>query len=233
MRRLDLLTRRAARAVCTVGLVALGACADRPAQGAAAAPPGGRVVSLHGVDLTGAGFDYGDPNAPVTVIEFSDFGCGYCALFALETYPELERDYVDAGTVYWKQVPFITGMFRMFPNSVEAARTAECAAEQGAYPAMHDRLYSEQRAWKRTGDADALFGQLARQEQLDSARFAACYTSGRTDQRTARNTAAAQQLGVRATPTFFVNGRKGEGALPLDVFRRVLTEAAAQKGRER
>src|SRR5687768_15071652 len=136
---------RIRRTALAAGLALLGACADRPAQGAAAVPPGGRVLSLHGVDLTGVGYDYGDPNAPVTVVEFSDFGCGYCAMFALETYPELERDYVDAGTVSWKQVPFITGMF---PNSVEAARTAECAAEQGAYPAMHDRLYAEQRTWK-------------------------------------------------------------------------------------
>lgn len=221
--------RRTALAL-AAALAASAACADRPTRESAAAAwdpttAGTEMapVSLGGVDLTGAGYDRGDPRAPVVVVEFSDFGCPYCARHALETFPVLEREFVATGRVLWKYVPFVMGMF---PNGDRAARAAECAGEQGAFWPMHDRVYAEQRAWKTGGEPDALFARAAAGLGLDAARFASCYQEGRPDARTARNNEASQMLGVRATPTFFVNGRRAEGAIPLDVFRRVLNEMA-------
>src|SRR5687768_8294750 len=77
-----------------------------------AAPAGAptRVV-LHGVDLTGVGYDRGDPKAPVVMVEFSDFGCPYCAKHARETFPALERDFIATGKLFYKHVPFVMGMF--------------------------------------------------------------------------------------------------------------------------
>ena len=198
-------------------------------QGALAAAPGfvvepqsagapARVV-LHGVDLTGVGYDRGDPNAPILMVEFSDFGCPYCAQHALETFPTLDEEYVSTGKVFYKYVPFVMGMF---PNGDRAARAAECAGEQDHFWPMHDSVYAHQADWKRGGNADGVLRGLAAQVVADGERWASCYAAGRQGDRTAAANAGARRLGVRATPTFFVNGQMVEGALPLPVMRRGL-----------
>ena len=177
-----------------------------------------RVV-LHGVDLTGVGYDVGDPKAPIVMVEFSDFGCPFCAQHARETFPALERDFVATGKVLYKHVPFVMGMF---PNGDRAARAAECAGEQDRFWPMHDSVYAHQGDWKRGGDPDAVLGALARQVVPDGDRWTACYAADRQRARTAAANAAAKGLRVRATPTFFVNGQMVEGALPLPVMRQGL-----------
>lgn len=179
------------------------------------------------IDLRRLGYDRGRADAPVVVVEFSDFGCTFCAMFATSTYPTLHREFVATGRVRWKYVPFVMGMF---PNGDEAARTAECAAEQGKFWEMHDRLFATQREWKRRGSAAALFTGYAREIGLDAGRFASCYREDRGGARTSANNRAADAARIRATPSFIINGRLVEGALPVETFRQVLTAAAG--GRE-
>lgn len=173
------------------------------------------------------GYDVGDPDAPVIVIEFSDFGCPYCARFALETYPEIHRDYIQTGKVVWKYVPFVMGTF---PNGHHAAMAAECAGEQGddLFWQMHDELYKEQRAWKATSEPEALFRDLAGRLGLDVDRFSNCFREGRGAPRTRAANQLAAYAGVRATPTFIINGFRVQGALPIDHFRMILDEIAAR-----
>jgi protein-disulfide isomerase len=177
-----------------------------------------RVV-VRGVDLTGVGYDRGDPRAPIVMVEFSDFGCPYCAQHARETFPALERDFIATGKVFYKHVPFVLGMF---PNGDRAARAAECAGEQDRFWPMHDSVYVHQRAWKRGGEPDALLTRLAGQVVADDGRWAACYAADRRRARTEAANAGARRLGVRATPTFFIDGQLVEGALPLPVMRQGL-----------
>jgi protein-disulfide isomerase len=187
-----------------------------------------RRVVLRGIDLTGIGYDEGDPRAPVVVVNFSDFGCPYCGTYARETHPAIAREFIATGMVFYKYVPFVTGMF---PNGDQAARTAECAADQGKFAAMHDRLYADQAAWKRSGRPEEVFGRAATAIGLDRELFDACLARGHTDARTAAATEAARRLAIRATPSFFIDGQLAEGALPLDVFRNVLgqlTNGASQ-----
>lgn len=200
------------------GAAAAGAEGARAVPAAPGTPPGDTAVRVvvHGVDVTGLGYDRGTPGAPITVVEFSDFGCAFCAKMALETKPALMAEFVDSGTVYWKYVPFVVGMF---PNGDAAASAAECAAEQGHFPAMRDSLYVTQRAWKGTADAAPLLARLARDVGVDERRWAACFAGEGGRARTRRANEAAARLGVRATPTFFINGQMVEGALPLNVFR--------------
>lgn len=181
----------------------------------AAAP---RPVELYGVDLTGIGYDRGDPDAPIVVVDFSDFGCPYCGRHATETQPALDAEFVGAGKVFYKYVPFVMGMF---PNGDLSARAAECGAEQGRFWEVHDLLYRNQREWKRTRAPDSLFAAYAKAAGLDESRFAGCYAQDRGAVRTRRANLAAQALGIRATPTFFVNGRPVEGALPLERFQEM------------
>lgn len=210
------------------GGAALTACAPDDAESPAAGgqtegPDAPRRVALHGVDLTGLGYDKGSADAPIVMVDFSDFGCPFCGQHARETQPALDKEFVATGKVFYKYVPFVMGMF---PNGDLAARAAECAAEQGAFWEMHDALYVHQAAWKRGSEPADVFRENVARLGMDTARFAACYREGRGTARTRRATEAAQRLGIRATPTFFVNGRAIEGALPLDHFRRLLAEIA-------
>ncbi len=172
------------------------------------------------------GFDRGRPDAPVLVLEFSDFGCPYCSRFALQTLPQIENEFISKGTVRWKYVPFVMGMF---PNGGEAARAAECAADQdrSQFWRMHDKLYGSQREWRGTTDPETLFQSYAESLGLNGKAFAACYGSDKVKARIAANNEMAARLGVQATPTFFVNGVRIQGALPMDQFRLFLRGAAA------
>jgi protein-disulfide isomerase len=169
------------------------------------------------------GYEHGAASAPVTVVEFSDFGCRYCARFVAETYPALHAAFVQAGRVRWRTVPFVMGIF---PGSEAAVRAAVCAGEQGrpAYQRMHDRLYARQSEWVRADDPAALFRGYATAAGLDAARFGACWASDAPDARIREANDLADRMGVRATPTFFINGARLEGALPTPQFRSILDD---------
>ncbi len=198
---------------------------SRQAPGSAAASPATaapRRVLLGDVDLTGVGYDRGSPTARVVMIDFSDFGCPYCGEFTRETYPGIEREYVNTGKVFFKYVPFVVGMF---PHAAEAARAAECAADQGKFWPMADRVYGAQKAWKSADDPRQILTTLAAAAGADTTALSRCYTDRHTDPRTARATQVANGIGVRVTPSFVVDGRPIEGALPLAEFRKVLAAA--------
>ncbi len=174
------------------------------------------------MDFTGVGYDRGDPGAPVVVVDLSDFACPYCGEFSRLTYPVLEREYVRTGKVLFKYVPFVAGAF---PHAREATRAAECAAEQGQFWEMHDRIYATQSEWRRGNAADAQMAALAGTIRVDTARFAVCYRDRHTDARTARATELANAIGVRVTPSFLVNERPIQGALSAPEFRKVIDAA--------
>lgn len=186
-----------------------------PAAGADAAP------GQDTIDLSELGYERGSPDAAITVIEFSDFGCPYCARFALDTYPALHREFVETGRVRWQYVPFVMGMFT---NGAEAARAAECAGEQDEFWAMHHHLFERQSQWKATDDPEATFTGFAASLGLDAGRFGSCYTEDRRGDRTQAANLAADRLGIRGTPTFLVNGYFVQGAPPLEQFRAALED---------
>lgn len=204
------------------------AAATLPAAPNASTPPrtprvnGPRRVMLGDLDLTGIGHDAGSATAPVVLIDFSDFGCPYCAQFTRETYPTIEREYVRTGKVFFKYVPFIVGMF---PHAREATRAVECAAEQGLFWPMADHVYDAQRSWKGGEDPAPLFMEIAGVVGADTSKVSGCYRDGRTDARTARANDVAATIGVRVTPSFVVNDRPVQGALPLAEFRKVIEAA--------
>ena len=207
------------RTLTTLGFLLATAARPITAQPPAEHPPSVGSVVVGGIDLTGVGYDEGSPTAPVVMVNFSDFGCSYCARFSRETYPALAREFVATGKVRFKYVPFAMGSF---PNGKQAARASECAAEQGQFWPMHARLYARQRDWKNTVAAFPVFREEAARLGLDAAAFARCYETRVTDRRTERASLIARRLGVRATPTFYVDGRAVEGALPLAEFQALL-----------
>ena len=189
----------------------------------ASAERSARRVVVAGVDLTGIGYDQGSPTAPIVMVDFSDFGCPFCGSHARQTLPALESEFILTGKVFYKYVPLVMGSF---PNGDTAARAAECAGDEGKFWPMHDRLFAGQQEWRRNGAPTPVYERYAAELGLDTSRYAACLRDGHTEPRTRRATEAAMRLGIRATPTFSIDGEAIEGALPLDLFQKILREKA-------
>ncbi len=182
------------------------------------------AASAQTVDVNRLGYDKGSAAAPIVVVEFGDFGCSACALFATETMGAIQREFIATGQVRWKYIPFILGNF---PNSAAATRAAECAAEQDAFWSMHDILYERQKEWNRVRDPREQLEAFAVSIGVDRQKFRRCYE---TDPRRARietNNAAARDLLIRGTPTFFINGRRAVGALPITEWRKIIALVAS------
>ncbi|MEX2584254.1 MAG: thioredoxin domain-containing protein [Gemmatimonadota bacterium] len=196
---------------------------------AAACREGAEVPPQSTPATAAADFGYvtGLESAPVTVIEYSDFGCPYCAQFALRTYPELHTEFVLSGQVRWIYVPFVIGRF---PNGGSAALAGECAGEQGRFWSMHDLLFAHQAEWRREAPADELFAQLADSAGADVPRFQECYRENRPAERIRMHNDLARGAQVRGTPSFRIDGRVVEGALPIEQFRNVLQYAVLSSG---
>ena len=153
----------------------------------------------------------GPDNAPITLIEFSDFNCPYCRQFNQVTFKAL----MDA---YPNQIHFV---YRDYPitsqESYVAAQAAECAGDQGAYWPFHDALFSGQYNLGR--DAYQAYAQAL---GLNGEALLACIDSGKYGDEVQNDARDAASLGITGTPTFFVNGIPLVGAQPLSQFSRVI-----------
>jgi protein-disulfide isomerase len=172
--------------------------------------------------LDAIGFYRGDREAPVTIIEFSDFGCPFCAMFARGTYPALAREFVETGRARWILVPFDSGRFR---NGGTALRAALCAAEQDRFFEMQERLYASQREWLAVRRPESLFRAHAAEIGLDESRFTTCYSRNQVRDRAGAAKRAVDLLRIRATPTFMIDGQRFEGSLPAGTFRAAILRA--------
>ena len=169
----------------------------------------------------------GDPDAPVTIIEFSDYQCPFCARHFQETWPQLKAEFVDTGRVWYVFKDFsITSIHPQAPQAHEAAR---CAGEQGAYWAMHDRLFARQAEWAGRSDHVATFKGYAAELELETAAFDVCLDSGRWVGAVNADLAEGAGLGVRGTPTFFINDYPLVGAQPYETFQYAID--LAEQGR--
>jgi len=161
----------------------------------------------------------GNPEAPVTVVEFSDFQCPYCAR-ARSTVKRIREVY--GQNVRWVFRHFPLGFHTSAPKAGEAAA---CAGDQGHFWEMHDRLFSDQ---SKLGVADLKASAVA--IGLDASAFNQCLDSGRHADLVASDTEAGSRYGVSATPAFFINGRPVIGAQPFEAFARVIDEELDRLG---
>lgn len=189
-------------------------------QSSVSPPPEGLRRPDRPVDPDDLGYNDGVDTAPIRVLEFSDFGCGYCRQFHMESYPALLEEYMATGKVEWKYVPMVSGMFS---NSMAATRVAECAGAQGRFPAMRDLLFERQGDWKPAGDPMPVLREMAAGLELDMEALDRCVDSGERDNRIRTGSALFREVGGRGTPTFIVVGYAPiPGAIPLELFRQVL-----------
>jgi len=181
----------------------------------------GSGLSAQAQDFEGLGHVLGDSAAPVEVVEFIDMGCKECRIFSEETFPEVRRRYIESGRIRWRVIPYVSGQ----PNGREAAVAVECAADQGAFWPMHDMLFEHQQDWFLKMRPQRQFGRYAESLELDEERFGECWDEKSPASRIERHDRVASRAGVRATPTFFIQGRMVLGALPLPQFRQLLDSA--------
>jgi protein-disulfide isomerase len=161
----------------------------------------------------------GDPKAPVTIIEYASATCPHCAHFAETTFPTLKKEYIDKG-----KVRFIFREFPLDPLAAAGFMVARCAAKDDSekYFAMIDTLFAQQKTWVVQKPLEPL-GAIARQAGLSDAQFKECLTNQKlVDGMETLRQNASTKLGVNSTPTFFINGEKRAGDLPLDELNKMM-----------
>jgi protein-disulfide isomerase len=138
----------------------------------------------------------GDSKAPLTLVEFSEFQCGFCARHVKETFPDLEKDYIKTGKIKYVFKSFPLDMHTL---ALKASEAADCAGEQGKFWEMHDRLFAHQ---------DQLQPEKlpthAKELDLDMTKFQACLGSGKYAAEIQKSIAEGKKAGVNSTPTFFI-----------------------------
>ncbi len=156
----------------------------------------------------------GNPDAPITIVEFSDYQCPFCAKFYTETLPLIEQNYVASGKV---KLVFMDFPLSFHPDAASAAESARCVGELGgndAYFAMHDLLFENQQDLSEE-NLKALASSLGYD-------ISECLESGKFSADVQADLAYGQSFGVSGTPAFFINGVRLEGALPYSAFQQVI-----------
>jgi protein-disulfide isomerase len=169
----------------------------------------------------------GSSKAPVTVYEMSDFQCPYCKKFALETFPQLERDYIRTGKVRWVFINF--PLTSVHAHASAAAELAFCAGKQRGFWRVHDLLFQHQEAWAPLREAGPFFVSLADSAGLSKQILLACLQTPTTLSAVQADAEGAARSGASSTPTFYIEGGLLEGAQPLPVFRQVLDSVYREK----
>ena len=164
----------------------------------------------------------GSPNAPLWVIEVSDFQCPYCKQWHDETYTAFLDQYVKSGKVRLAYVNFPLGIHA---HAWPAAEAAMCAGVQNKFWQMHDSLFASQGRWENGSDPSATFDSLARATGVDMTRWRDCMQSGKMRPLIQADHDRAAQAGVGATPSFIIGDKLLAGAQPLTDMQRVIDSA--------
>ena len=169
----------------------------------------------------------GNHDAPITIIEFSDFQCPFCARFHVQTLPLLLEEYINSGKVklVYRDFPIQTS----HPNAVPAAVAAECANEQGTYWEFHDKLFENQNQWNRIEAMEAItvFNQYASELGLNEDQFNSCLSDGKYLDEVRNDLNDGREYGITGTPGFFIGNEKIgfvelKGAQPFESFKKVI-----------
>jgi protein-disulfide isomerase len=193
--------------IAVIGIAALATMALRSGQSAASPStllnrpplnaPTGRTADGY--------YTKGQPNAPVMLIEYSDFECPFCGAFAADSELSIDRDYVETGKLLFVFHDF---PLQQHPNAIPAAEAARCAGDQNAFWPMHDRLFATQDQWASNPQPQSQFVGYAEQLKLNSSTFTQCLTSGKHAAEIAKAQQEGTQIQIPGTPTFVIDGKQ-------------------------
>lgn len=165
----------------------------------------------------------GEDDAPITLIEFTDYQCPFCARHYTQTHSQIVSQYVDTGKVKLVVRDFPLGFHA---NAQKAAEATECADDQGKFWEMHDVLFENQTAWSNLDATSAAntFKQYAGQMGVNQSEFDTCLDSGTHAQEVTSDMSDGSASGIDGTPGFWIIGPDGQsqqisGAYPFDTFK--------------
>ncbi|MBV8652876.1 MAG: DsbA family protein [Alphaproteobacteria bacterium] len=163
----------------------------------------------------------GNPDAPVTIIEYASLTCPHCAAFETETLPEIKKEWIDTGKAKL--------VFRDFPldgSAIKASLLARCAQPEHFYGLL-ETLFSLQLTWAHEGDPTEALGRIAKDGGIDDDTFRSCMKDDAMQNKIlASRLQGEKEFGVNSTPTFFINGTKLVGAQPYAKFDEALKAAS-------
>ena len=181
------------------------------------APAGQQQITRANVSTEGA-FALGSKDAPLTMVEFTDFQCPFCQRFHVQTFAELKKNYIDTGKLRFvsRDLPL-----DFHPNAMQAAQAGRCAGEQGQFWPMRDRMNSNPDKLDMANLVEA-----AQDLKLNVTKFRACIESGKYKDAIRSDALVAEKIGANGTPSFVLGKSKpdsveGElivGAMPYEVF---------------
>jgi len=181
-------------------------------------------LNLSTLDARYINQDYikGNPNALVTIVEFSDFQCPFCVKFYKDTYKDIENDYIKTGKVkfVYRDFPLPNHQF-----AEGAAIAAECAGLQNNYYEMYSMLFD----YGVSGNKQTYI-DYAKTIGLDETAFTTCINSDVTYSEIKQDTKDGKDLGISSTPSFFINGEEVVGSQPYSVFKEVIDRKLQEAG---
>ena len=160
----------------------------------------------------------GNKNAPITMIEFSDFQCPFCKRFREQTFDQLKAQYIDTGKVKFVYRDF--PLHSIHPMAGKAAEAGECADDQGKFWEYHDKIFEGQSVWASSGVS--VFKQYAQELGLDSKKFNDCLDSGKYKDEVEKDLGDATSSGGQGTPYFLVGNQPISGAQPFAAFQSAI-----------
>jgi protein-disulfide isomerase len=173
------------------------------------------------------GYVLGSDSARLEVTEYADYQCPACQQWETVQFPTIEERLIRTGKVRWRYRDYPLDQHR---HARIAAHAAACAAEQGKYWEMNQRIYSWEDDWPAKTDATGIFRNMARSLGLDMAKYDACMTSAKYAARIQAGALEGRAIGVKSTPTFYINGRlyEGAGQVHYDMLKAMLDSLARQ-----
>lgn len=201
------------------GTSALAAAPAAPAGNnqQAAAPQAPTKVK---VKITDQDAFLGDPNAKLTVVEFSDFQCPFCGRFFKDVEPQLKKDYIDTGKVkfVYKHLAFLG------KESTDAANASECAKEQNKFWQYHDKLFNSQNGENQGAFSIENLKKFAVDLGLNATQFNTCLDSQKYNDHVQTDVAEANKNGFNSTPSTAVGDTPVIGAQPYNAFKTIIDQ---------
>ena len=161
----------------------------------------------------------GKKDAPVTIVEFTDYQCPFCGRYVEEAYQDIIKNYVSKGKVKYilRNLPL-----SFHKHSEDAAVAAYCAGKQGKYWEMHDKLFTSQKEWESLSDTKDMFVKYGKDLGID---IKDCLADEGVKKEIGKDLEMARKIGANGTPTFFINGKMLVGAQPFTAFKTMIEEA--------
>ena len=199
---------------CLLIVLSLGTLLPRPAL--AAAGDAAKELAVQPSDRI-----LGKADAPITIIEYASLTCPHCAHFDVTVLPKLKEKWIDTG-----KAKLILRDYPLDEPALRAAMVARCAPAERFYPLI-DTFFAQQEQWVTSRDYRAALEKLVKLGGMSEKEFKACISDKKLEDQVAQSRlTASQQLGVDATPTFFINGKKFDGAPTVEAFDQALSGAA-------